>query len=231
MVSLPRFNQLAAFTRIAATLALGLALPVLGAPAAQRTPSLPKIVLVGDSIAGGYTPLVAKRLEGKAVVVNPPSSGGDSRNVLENLEAWLIREKPAVVHLNCGLHDLKVSKQTKKHQVELTQYEANLRQIAARLKLETNTAFVFANTTPIIDERHAKRGAEFDRFETDVRRYNAVAASVMRELGVPVHDLHRVVEEAGAGLLLNPDGTHYGAAGYARLAAAVADCVQRLLAK
>src|SRR5437773_1527533 len=83
------------------------ALPELAVAASNAKPPLPKVVLVGDSIADGYAPLVAKRLEGKAVIVTPPSSGGDSGIVLQNLEAWLAREKPAVVHLNCGLHDLK----------------------------------------------------------------------------------------------------------------------------
>jgi lysophospholipase L1-like esterase/dienelactone hydrolase len=225
--------------RDGALLVAGTGPPHPGTPSAQRRnslpngleakgqPSLPKIVLVGDSIAGGYRPLVAKLLEGKAVVVSPPASGGDRGNVLQNLEAWLIREKPAVVHLNCGLHDLKLSKQSRKHQVELAQYEANLRRIATRLQQAANTSFVFANTTPIIDERHAKRGADFDRCEADVQRYNAVAASVMREFGVPVHDLHGLVEQGGSAALLGSDGTHYGAAGYERLAAAVADCVLR----
>ena len=207
-------------------LALFVTLPAHAA-AARTKPALPKIVLVGDSISGGYGPLVAKRLEGKAVIVRPPASGGDSSMVLQNLEAWLVREKPAVVHLNCGLHDLKLAKETKKHQVELAQYEANLRQIVARLQRETGTAFVFANTTPIIDDRHAQRGANFDRFEADVRRYNATAAAVMREAGVPVHDLHWVVEQAGTATLLGKDGTHYGPAGYERLAEAVADTVMR----
>ena len=207
-------------------LALVATLPALAA-VARTKPALPKIVLVGDSISGGYGPLVAKRLEGKATIVRPPSSGGDSSVVMQNLEAWLVREKPAVVHLNCGLHDLKLSKETKKHQVELPQYEANLRQIVARLQRETGTAFVFANTTPIIDERHAQRRANFDRVEADVRRYNAVAAAVMREAGVPVHDLHWVVEQAGTATLLEKDGTHYGPAGYERLAEAVADTVMR----
>ncbi len=207
--------------------ALGVMPFAAGAPAPKGQPPLPKIVLVGDSIAGGYTPLVAKRLAGKAVVINPPGSGGDSGNVLKNLEAWLVREKPAVVHLNCGLHDLKFSKQDRQHQVELAQYEANLRQIAARLKTETTMTFVFATTTPILDDRHAQRRASFDRFDADVRRYNAAAIAVMQEAGVPVHDLNAVVTEAGAAKLLGPDGTHYTAEGYDRIAEVVADCVLR----
>ncbi len=209
----------------------GLGLAILGglAPAAPPAPTLPKVVLLGDSIRLGYAPLVAKRLEGKAIVVSPAANGGDSANVLQHLDEWVIRERPAVVHFNCGLHDLKVTKGTSRHQVELTAYQANLRRIVARLRQETSAALVFANTTPILDARHARRGAGFDRFEADVRRYNTAATAVMRDAGVPVHDLHWVVEQGGPDKLLGADGTHYTRAGYERLAEAVADCVQRQL--
>jgi dienelactone hydrolase/lysophospholipase L1-like esterase len=193
----------------------------------SSTPELPKVVLIGDSIRLGYAPVVSKMLAGKAVVVSPEPNGGDSANVLANLEAWVVRENPDIVHLNCGLHDLKVSKKTKQHQIEITQYEKNLRQIVARIQKETRAALVFANTTPLLDERHARRGADFDRFEADVARYNAVATRVMKEAGVPVHDLHWVVGSSGAAGLMLPDGTHYNEAGYFRLGEAVADCLLR----
>lgn len=188
---------------------------------------LPKIVLVGDSIRMGYAPLVARRLEGKAVVVSSPENGGDSASVLAHLDEWVIREKPDVVHLNCGLHDLKRSRNDGPHQVELDRYAENLRQIVARIRERTDAALVFADTTPILDDRHARRGADFDRTEADVRRYNAAAVAVMAGLGVPVHALHWVVEQGGPEAMLGPDGTHYTAAGSGRLAEAVADCVLR----
>src|SRR5262249_46097245 len=138
--------------------------------------------------------------------------------------------KVDVIHFNCGLHDLKLSKKTKRHQVELPAYEANLKEIVARLRKGSDAALVFANTTPIHDERHAGRGATFNRFEADVRRYNAARGAVLRAAGVVVHDLHGVVQEAGPEKVLARDGTHYTTAGKERLAEAVADCVLRQLA-
>jgi dienelactone hydrolase/lysophospholipase L1-like esterase len=192
-------------------------------------PALPKVVLVGDSIRMGYAPLVAKRLEGQALVISATANGGDSANVLKNLGEWVVREKPDVVHFNCGLHDLKLSKKDKQHQVGLEAYQANLKQIVARLQKETTAAVVFASTTPILDERHAQRKADFDRLETDVQHYNDAAATVLKGAGVVVHDLHAVVEQGGAGRLLGSDGTHYTAEGYERLADAVTACVLRQL--
>lgn len=188
---------------------------------------LPKVVLIGDSIRLGYAPRVADRLAGKANVISSPANGGDSANVLAHLEEWVIRHKPDVVHFNCGLHDLKRAKEDGHHQVEIDPYAENLRRIVARIRGETDAALIFADTTPILDERHARRLADFDRVEADVRRYNAAAEAIMKELGVPVHDLHWVVEQGGPETMLGPDGTHETPAGYDRLAEAVADCVLR----
>lgn len=195
-------------------------------PAAAQPP---KVVLVGDSIRLGYAPLVAKKLDGKAVVVSPKPNGGDSANVLKQLGEWVVREKPDVVHINCGLHDLKLGKKTGKHQVEPDEYRRNLQQIVERLRRETTATIVFANTTPIDDQRHARRKADFDRTEADVARYNAAAQEVMQADGVPVHDLHAVVERAGGATVQRADGTHYTPAGYDLLAEAVADSVSRAL--
>jgi acetyl esterase/lipase/dienelactone hydrolase/lysophospholipase L1-like esterase len=192
-------------------------------------PAAPKVVLIGDSIRLGYAPRVINRLAGKAVVVSPPENGGDSANLLAHLDEWVVREKPDVVHLNCGLHDLKRARKDGRFQVELGRYEENLRRIVGLIREKTDASIVFADTTPVIDDRHARRRADFDRVEADVRRYNAAAVAVMAKLGVPVNDLHGVVEHEGVENAIGPDGVHYTAAGSARLAEAVSDCVLRQL--
>ena len=175
----------------------------------------------------GLRTRVADRLAGKAAVIGSSENGGDSTSVLAHLDEWVLRQKPDVVHLNCGLHDLKRFKKDGRHQVEIDGYVDNLRKIVSRIREGTDAAIVFADTTPILDDRHARRGADFDRTYADVRKYNASAIALMGELGVPVHDLHWVVEQGGAETMLGPDGTHYTDAGSDRLAEAVADCVLR----
>jgi dienelactone hydrolase/lysophospholipase L1-like esterase len=211
-------------------LALGVlllwALPAI----AQDRPPLPKVVLIGDSIRMGYAPLVARRLAGQATVVSAQANGGDSANVLAHLDEWVLREKPDVVHFNCGLHDLKQDRKTGRYQVDVPSYESNLRRLVERLRMETSAALVFATTTPILDERHSRRGASFDRREQDVRRYNQAALDVMRPASIVVHDLHALVEQSGPEKWLEADGTHYTAAGNEHLAEAVAECVLRQLA-
>jgi dienelactone hydrolase/lysophospholipase L1-like esterase len=200
-----------------------------GQPNVPAAPAPPKVVLVGDSIRFGYSPKVSEWLYGKVDFVNLPENGGDSENVLAHLDEWVLRRKPDIVHLNCGLHDLKRFKSDGHHQVELDRYAENLRRIVARIRAGTDAALIFANTTPILDEPHAPSRAEFDRTEADVMRYNARAAEIMSELGVPVDDLHWAVEQGGIEKMLGPDGMHCTVAGFDRLAEAVADCVLRHL--
>lgn len=185
----------------------------------------PKVVLIGDSIRLGYAPLVQKKLEGKATIISPAQNGFDSKNVLARLDEWVVRENPALVHLNCGLHDLKFDKAKKQHQVPLDQYEKNLRSIVERIRKDTSAVLVFATTTPIHDERHAKRKANFDRFEADVLKYNAVAEKVMCEQKVPLNDLHALVIKVGMERMLSNDGTHYTKDANQVLASAVADSI------
>ena len=189
--------------------------------------SLPKVVLVGDSIRMGYAPLVAKRLDGKAVVISAKPNGEDSGNVLRNLDEWVIKEKPDIVHINAGLHDLKLT--DKSYQVAMADYEKNLRTILERIRKDTKAKVIFATTTPILDDRHAKRKVGFDRFEADVLKYNVAAVAVMKQAAVPINDLHSVVEGGGREKLMLADGTHYTEEGYEVLAAAVSESILRSL--
>lgn len=232
--------------------------------------ALPLVALIGDSIRMGYAPLVAERLRGKARVYSPALNGGDTANVLSKLDEGIFQHQPDVVHLNCGLHDLRLIRPeaaggasgaaagaegaggaiaaagaggatgattgspadgaaSRLYQVPIEDYRAHLKEIVARIRANSQASLVFANTTPILDDRHAQRRAAFERHEADVLRYNAVALEVMREAGVPVHDLHWVVEDGGPEQMLGRDGTHYTPEGYDRLAQAVADCVTRHL--
>ena len=207
--------------------ALFLSILVSSAGAQERP--LPRVVLIGDSIRMGYAPLVAKRLDGKAIVISAAPNGEDSGNVLKNLDEWVVNEKPDVVHINAGLHDLKLKDNS--YQVPLVDYEKNLKTILERIRKETNATVIFATTTPILDNLHAQREAGFDRFEADVQKYNIAAMSVMKQAGVSINDLHELVDSSGKEKLMGGDGTHYTQEGYELLAAAVTDGILRSLAQ
>lgn len=199
--------------------------------------TLPKVVLVGDSIRLSYAPIVTQQLDGRAVVVSPKPNGGDSSNVLKNLDQWVIREKPAIVHFNCGIHDTKKFRQTGRFQVSPEQYAANLRQIVERIREDTEAIVIFATTTPILDDRAAaaRQGRDYELLGASVQQYNAIARKVMAELKVPVNDLHGAVADPEAPqtteALIGKDGVHLTAPARELLGKQVARAVSSHLPK
>lgn len=194
---------------------------------------MPQLTLIGDSIRMGYQPVVADRLEGKIDVWGPEANGGNTANLLQCLHAWAIARKPAAdtVHINAGLHDLKTVMPDLRDQViPPDHYRRNVRLLLQLLRDHTDAKLIWATTTPVIDERFRTRWNEgldvgFLRYNEDVIAYNAVATEICGELNVAVHDLYTVVEQAGPHELMTEDGVHFTEAGYAVLAAAVANAV------
>ncbi|MEJ7637768.1 MAG: GDSL-type esterase/lipase family protein [Singulisphaera sp.] len=198
--------------------------------AKEEAPALPVVVLIGDSIRMGYAPVVAEKLKGVAEVVGAKENGGDSRNVLKNLDAWAVAPKPAVIHFNAGLHDLKADTKTGTHQVELDAYRANLERIVKRLEAETSARLIFATTTPVIDERH-RAAKPFSREEADVEAYNRAAMAIMKKSAqVVVDDLHALAKGLGPGSM-TADGVHFTKEGSEALGEQVASAIKKARAE
>jgi lysophospholipase L1-like esterase len=190
--------------------------------------ALPKVVLLGDSIREGYAPIVAELLAGRAIVVTPKANGRDTGTLLANLDEWAIREQPAVIHFNCGIHDTKQNKETGQYNVPPEQYEANLREIVKRLRAETKAKLVFALSTPPIDERSAElwTSRSYRLTNAAVVEYNRIARRIMKELDVPVNDLLAALGDAAESARLHDArGVHFTPDGSRKLAAAVTAAV------
>ncbi len=180
---------------------LGVAL-LSGSVSAQEkspSPSLPRVVLLGDSIRMNYQGAVKKALEGKAEVWSPEDNCRHTAFFLENLERWLEGKSPDVIHLNIGLHDMYLNEKTGKTRHSLDTYEVNLRAIFARLHEMTDAKLIFALTTVVDEELQAKSKGygRVVRRNEDVRAFNARAREVATEMGVAVNDLHAFMEEVG----------------------------------
>jgi lysophospholipase L1-like esterase len=196
--------------------------------AVARNKRVARVVLIGDSIRMGYQATVARLLGPIADVWSPDENGGNSRNVLEHLDEWAIKRKPDVIHINCGLHDLRREFDAPGNAVPLEEYADNVRTILERLKKKTKATIVWATTTPVNHLRHhATKG--FDRFESDVDQYNAAATPTAAALQVGINDLYALVMSHGRDELLLNDGVHYSEQGYELLGTAVAGALRRLL--
>lgn len=183
------------------------------------------VILIGDSIRMGYQPTVEQLLGAKAQVWAPQENGGTSANVLAHLDEWVLSRRPDIVHLNCGLHDLKTEFGDSTQNVPLDAYQANLRQIVAQVVAEGSTQLIWAATTPVNEAWH-HQNKPFDRFEGDVLAYNRAADEIAAAYHVPINDLYQVIMDAGRDRYLTPDGVHFNQAGYTLLGQAVANAIR-----
>jgi len=223
---------------------------LLAKGAAKTEARLPNVLILGDSISLGYTPLVKAKLAGKANVSRPSCNCGPSQFYLKNMRSWVGTNHWDVIHVNFGIwdnHYLKgpsdgmglywgrevtnalppVAKGTAirdlgfRIRTPIKDYERNLRAILTFLKTHSDKV-IFGLTTPLT-------GWEKDDRCGRIRVYNELATEVCQELGVAVDDLYAVAERH---LDCQTDGCHFNAKGYGYLADAVVEsCNQWLLAQ
>ena len=186
-----------------------------------------RVILIGDSIRMAYAATVQQELADVAEVLSYDANGGTSRNVLLNLQEWVLSKQADLVHVNCGLHDIKKPLDTDVFEVPIEEYENNVRSILQQIK-DTGAKVIWATITPVNGQwHHAVKG--FDRWEADVDTYNAAALTVARELDIPVNDLFAVVTQAGANEMLTSDGVHFKPEGSELLGKAVAQRIREFL--
>lgn len=187
-----------------------------------------RVVLIGDSICIGYGRYVKGRLRNRAEVLVPEETSGNSRNILANLDHWAIDVYPQVVHLNCGLHDIRRETGSDTTAISLEEYKHNVRRIFERLKRETKAKVIWATTTPVLERWHRENN-KFDRLEKDLIDFNIAAANIAEEMHVPIDNLYGMLVEANLGELLLFDGWHYKEEGYSLMGRTVADFIKQHL--
>jgi hypothetical protein len=195
----------------------------------EEDPSLPRVLLLGDSISIGYTLPTRKQLEGEVNLLRPPANCGPTTRGIESLDEWLGEGEWDVIHFNFGLHDLKymnesgglVDASEGAQQVPIDQYVENMEKIVLRLK-ETGAVLIFATTTPVPE------GAK-GRVVGDSAKYNAAALRVMKEHEVAVDDLYAYCMPRLEEIQREAD-VHFIPAGSAKLAEQVAEHIRKALA-
>jgi len=190
----------------------------------QDEPGLPRVLLIGDSVSMGYTLPVRELLEGKANVHRIPGNGSSSNHGLNRLAEWLGTGKWDVIHFNFGLHDAK-QELTGESQVELPNYESNLREIVKQLKT-TGAKLIWATTTPVPNGGELSDTRKFSSIEA----YNAAALKIMQENQITIDDLNATILPQQAELQ-RPMDVHFNKEGSAFLGAQVAKSIAAGLAK
>lgn len=192
--------------------------------------SLPKVVLLGDSICEGYAKYVQERLAESTYVFRPKEIGRFSTYMLQNIANWAkdlhIGSDIDVVHFNIGLWDV-VRIYGDEPLVSFEVYKDNLRRICNRIRhVFPNATLIFATTTSV-----RERFLEYSwlRLNKDIDRYNEAAVRVMEEEGVLVNDLHNATLAFDENMYI--DGVHYTEEGYRQLSQHVAEIIEGRLPK
>lgn len=215
-------------------------LALTSATFAADAPAKKRVLILGDSISIGYTPVVQKMLADEMTVLRPMAKNGRAENCsgttsgVANIDRWLKIDggKWDVIHFNWGLHDLKHMKAdgkttsdlaTDPPQATVEVYEKHLREIVAKLKA-TGAKLVFATTTPVPDEP-----MKVYRANADVIRYNEAALRVMKDNDIAVNDLYTLVKPRMKELQIQPANVHFVPAGSEVLATEVVKAIRAQL--
>jgi len=198
----------------------------------EDDPTLPRVLLIGDSISIGYTLPVRKLLAGKVNIHRVPTNARHTGIGLQMINEWLGDSKWDVIHFNWGLHDLcyrstnpatpnRKDKANGKLDLTFEEYQQNLSKLVDILKA-TDAKLIWASTTPVPD-------GEPGRFKGDEIKYNKAARKIMKEKGVMINDLHaramrklNEIQRPNSDVHFTPEGSEY-------LARKVAASIKRAL--
>lgn len=141
----------------------------------------PQVLLIGDSIAGGYFRDVAWKLTGVASVDTWLTPWGEhEEQVLADLKAVLSHRQYEVIHFNIGLHALGVTPEESLSHVK--------NYLAVIKKHSPHASIIWASTTPVTVQGNALLLDE--KLNSEVVEKNNLIAAFMHENGVLINDLY-----------------------------------------
>jgi len=202
----------------------------------SKANSLPRVLIIGDSISIGYTDPVRSNLAGSADVFRPAVNCQHTGYGLAQIKTWLGTSKWDVIHFNFGIWDTHLLDKNGKllanramdqnlpasgihirHTPE--QYKENLSKLVEILK-GTGAKLIWASSTPIM----YRTGERFEAIPT----LNLVAEKIMTAHGIAIDDLYAFVLPH-VKEWQNQDQVHFNAMGNKQLGKQVAECIQRAI--
>lgn len=188
--------------------------------AVVKDPTRPRVLLIGDSILGGYMEPVIKALDGKAYVDAWMHPHAQSENLNKLLSEMLDNGPYQVVHFNMGLHGWQTGRIKEGTYKPLTLAFIDV----IRRKLP-KAKIIWASSTPVTVKG---KPTELDpTINPVIIEHNRMAAEVMQEAHVPTNDFYALL---GPHLeLARGDQFHWKPEAYQMLAKTVARSVEREL--
>jgi lysophospholipase L1-like esterase len=183
-----------------------------------------RVTLIGDSIRLFSEPFVRRCLPARFRLHSPAVNCRSSRDVAASIQQWVPHGTADIVHLNCGLHDIRHDPGQSRPRTSPEEYAAHLRQVFTWLAA-TGATVVWATSTPVDEAMHG--GIESSRwYRADLVAYNRLSAELALGFGFRINDLHRWLSEAAVERLLMPDGVHFNRHGNQLIGQHVAAAIQ-----
>lgn len=208
------------------------------ATTAQANSGLKNILVIGDSVSGGYYPPLQEILKKEYNVRHIGDGTGVSETymdnscntffTLEHLDLWFNLQPSEIVIWNNGLWDAFDPAQigpnpifpSRYYSSTLLEYEENIQTIAARIKAKPGVERIIFLTTTNIQKGGA--GPFREGWELQL---NEIAKRVLPPMGIEVVDLYNF--EIGHPAWHVSDGdVHYNTYGSARMAGFIANAVR-----
>jgi hypothetical protein len=181
--------------------------------------NLPRVLLIGDSIARDYYPEVEKRLAGKAFVARLATSRFVADPVLlKEIELVLSGATFDVIQFNNGMHGWQHSEE--EYRLAFPELIKTIRAYAPKARL------IWANTTPLRDGKGVTSDTKAEYSDERIAVRNAFAAEVVAAQKVPTVDLNAAVRGHPE---FHSDNVHFNGKGTQVLAAQVCAAVEKLL--
>jgi GDSL-like lipase/acylhydrolase family protein len=181
--------------------------------------NLPRVLLIGDSIARDYYPEVEKRLAGKAFVGRLATSRFVADPVLlKEIESVLSGTRFDVILFNNGMHGWQHSE---------TEYRKAFPKLIKTLRAHAPQArLIWATTTPLRNGKDVTYDTKADYSDERIAARNALAAEVVSAQKLATVDLNAAVRGHPE---FHSDNVHFNAQGTQMLAAQVFTAVEKLL--
>lgn len=181
--------------------------------------NLPRVLLIGDSIARDYYGEVEKRLAGKAFVARLATSRFLADSVfLKEVELVLSQEKFDVVHFNNGMHGWQHSEE--EYRKAFPKLIETMRAYAPKAKL------IWATTTPLRNGKDVTGDTKVEYSDERIAARNAIAMEIVNAHKITTVDLNEAVRGRPQ---LHSDNVHFNGQGSQILADKVSEAVMKLL--
>lgn len=180
------------------------------------------ISLIGDSIRMHSQNFTVDNLPEEWHMSFPLENNESSNEIVTHISKWIC-EPCDIIHINCGLHDIRLNQGASQKVSSVTQYQANLKIIFDFLS-RLNCKVIWATSTPFNENVH-NQVKESKRYLVDIIQYNAVSTELALEYGFVINDLYKHLTDIGYDNLLLDDGLHFNKSGNSLIGQLVSESI------